>query len=101
MATCRGQGSAAHRGCEKLLWSGAMLGAHIDGLLERAAAGERLSAEEGLLLYREADLNGLGLAANAVRQLRVPGKIVTYLVDRNINYSNVCTTNCTFCGFYL
>ncbi len=77
-----------------------MLGAHIDELLERAAAGKRLSAEEGLLLYREADLNDLGLAANAVRQLRVPGKIVTYLVDRNINYSNVCTTNCTFCGFY-
>ena len=77
-----------------------MLAAHVDELLARAAAGARLSAEEGLLLYREADLNDLGLAANAVRQLRVPGNIVTYLVDRNINYSNVCTTNCTFCGFY-
>jgi cyclic dehypoxanthinyl futalosine synthase len=77
-----------------------MLGSHIDELLERASVGERLSAEEGLLLYSEADLNDLGLAANAVRQLRVPGNTVTYLVDRNINYTNVCTTNCTFCGFY-
>jgi cyclic dehypoxanthinyl futalosine synthase len=77
-----------------------MLGSHIDELLERASAGERISAEEGLLLYREADLNDLGLAAGAVRQLRVPGNTVTYLVDRNINYTNVCTTNCTFCGFY-
>lgn len=77
-----------------------MLSAHIDDLLQRASQGQRLSAEEGLLLYREAELNDLGLAANAARQLRVPGNTVTYLVDRNINYTNVCTTNCTFCGFY-
>lgn len=77
-----------------------MLSAHIDDLLQRASQGQRLSAEEGLLLYREAELNDLGLAANAARQLRVPGNRVTYLVDRNINYTNVCTTNCTFCGFY-
>lgn len=69
-------------------------------LLDKAAAGERLTAEEGLTLYCEADLLDLGLAANAVRQLRVPGRIVTYLVDRNLNYTNVCITNCTFCGFY-
>lgn len=77
-----------------------MLSAHIDDLLQRASEGRRLSAEEGLLLYREADLNDLGIAANAARQVHLPGRIVTYLVDRNINYTNVCTTNCTFCGFY-
>lgn len=77
-----------------------MLSAHIDDLLQRASEGKRLSPEEGLLLYREADLNDLGLAASAARQVRVPGKIATYLVDRNINYTNVCTTNCSFCGFY-
>ncbi|HEX5692227.1 MAG TPA: cyclic dehypoxanthinyl futalosine synthase [Roseiflexaceae bacterium] len=71
-----------------------------DYLLDKAAAGERLSFDDGLLLYREADLLQLGLAANAARQLRVPGRIVTYLVDRNINYTNVCTTDCSFCGFY-
>jgi cyclic dehypoxanthinyl futalosine synthase len=72
----------------------------VDLLLDKAAAGERLSFEEGLLLYREADLLSLGLAANSARQLRVPGRVVTYLVDRNINYTNVCTTDCSFCGFY-
>jgi cyclic dehypoxanthinyl futalosine synthase len=72
----------------------------VDYLLDKAAAGERLSFEEGLLLYREADLLPLGMAANAARQLRVPGRVVTYLVDRNINYTNVCTTDCSFCGFY-
>ncbi len=69
-------------------------------LLDKAAAGERLTPEEGLHLYAEADLLDLGMAADAVRQLRVPGNIVTYLVDRNVNYTNVCTTNCQFCGFY-
>ncbi|HEY1013004.1 MAG TPA: cyclic dehypoxanthinyl futalosine synthase [Herpetosiphonaceae bacterium] len=69
-------------------------------LLDKAASGARLSADEGLQLYREAELLDLGMAANQVRQLRVPGNIVTYLVDRNVNYTNVCTTNCQFCGFY-
>ncbi len=69
-------------------------------LLEKAAAGERIYFDEGLQLYREASLIELGMAANAARQLRVPGRVVTYLVDRNINYTNVCTVNCQFCGFY-
>ncbi len=72
----------------------------VDHLLDKAAAGERLSFDEGLLLYREADLLSLGMAANAARQLHTPGRVITYLVDRNINYTNVCTTDCTFCGFY-
>lgn len=69
-------------------------------LLDKAAAGERLYFHEALQLYRDADLIDLGMAANAARQVRVPGRLVTYLVDRNINYTNVCTVNCQFCGFY-
>ncbi len=72
----------------------------VDYLLDKAATGARLTPEEGLILYAQADLLDLGLAADAVRQLRVPGNLVTYLVDRNVNYTNVCTTNCQFCGFY-
>ncbi|NJN65310.1 MAG: dehypoxanthine futalosine cyclase [Chloroflexaceae bacterium] len=72
----------------------------VSYLLEKAAAGERLYFEEGLTIYRQAGLLELGMAARAARQLRVPGNIVTYLVDRNINYTNVCVTNCQFCGFY-
>lgn len=72
----------------------------VSYLLEKAAAGERLYFEEGLTMYREASLLELGKAASAARQMRVPGNIVTYLVDRNINYTNVCITNCQFCGFH-
>ncbi|NJP06966.1 MAG: dehypoxanthine futalosine cyclase [Chloroflexaceae bacterium] len=77
-----------------------MPGASTAYLLDKAAAGERLYFDEALQIYQEAELTELGMAANAVRQLRAPGRIVTYLVDRNINYTNVCTVNCQFCGFY-
>ena len=74
--------------------------ASLDGLLSRAAEGQRLSAAEGLRLGAEASLFDLGLAADAVRQRRHPEGVVTYIVDRNVNYTNVCTTNCRFCAFY-
>ncbi len=72
----------------------------LDGLLSRAADGERLSAAEGLRIGAEASLFDLGLAADAVRKRRHPEGVVTYIVDRNVNYTNVCTTSCRFCAFY-
>ena len=60
----------------------------------------RLSVEEATLIYEEADLNELMHAAHIRRKQMVPGNEVTYLVDRNINYTNVCTINCQFCSFY-
>ncbi len=72
----------------------------LDGLLSRAADGDRLSAAEGLRLGAEASLFDLGLAADAVRKRRHPEGVVTYIVDRNVNYTNVCTTSCRFCAFY-
>lgn len=74
--------------------------ASISYVLGKAAAGERIYFDECVRLYQEADLLELGMAANAARKLRVPDNIVTYLVDRNINYTNVCITACQFCGFY-
>jgi cyclic dehypoxanthinyl futalosine synthase len=74
--------------------------ASLDSLLSRAAEGERLSASEGLRLGADASLFDLGLAADAVRQRRHPDGVVTYIVDRNVNYTNVCTTSCRFCAFY-
>jgi cyclic dehypoxanthinyl futalosine synthase len=71
-----------------------------DDLLQRAVAGERLSLEDGLRLYREASIDELTRAADAVRQRKHPEGIVTYLVDRNINYTNVCIIDCGFCAFY-
>lgn len=72
----------------------------IDTLLSRAADGERLSASEGERLLAEAKLFDLGLAADAVRKRKHPKGVVTYIVDRNVNYTNVCTTSCRFCAFY-
>ncbi len=72
----------------------------LDGLLARAAEGERLSAAEGERLVGDASLFDLGLAADAVRRRKHPHEVVTYIVDRNVNYTNVCTTSCRFCAFY-
>jgi cyclic dehypoxanthinyl futalosine synthase len=72
----------------------------LDGLLARAAEGARLSAAEGERLVADASLFDLGLAADAVRRRKHPHDVVTYIVDRNVNYTNVCTTSCRFCAFY-
>ena len=68
-------------------------------LLTKAASGERLSPQEAVKLY-DLPLFDLAAAAHAVRQRRTDPEVVTYLIDRNINYSNVCNVGCAFCGFY-
>ncbi|MDR0826507.1 MAG: dehypoxanthine futalosine cyclase [Desulfovibrio sp.] len=60
----------------------------------------RLSEEEAKILYSEADLYSLGALAHAARLARHPGNMVTYVADRNINYSNVCVCACRFCAFF-
>ncbi|GIG69376.1 cyclic dehypoxanthinyl futalosine synthase [Phytomonospora endophytica] len=72
----------------------------IDEVLQRAADGGRISPEEALALYEQAPFHALGEAADVVRRRRYPDGIVTYLIDRNINYTNVCVTACKFCAFY-
>ncbi|NDC37099.1 MAG: CofH family radical SAM protein [Proteobacteria bacterium] len=62
--------------------------------------GLRINRLEAKVLWHKAPLHELGRLASLSRQRAVPGQIVTYLVDRNINYTNVCNTDCTFCGFY-
>jgi cyclic dehypoxanthinyl futalosine synthase len=69
-------------------------------VLGRAAAGAEITAEEGALLLRDAALFPLGRAADAVRRRLHPDGVVTYIVDRNINYTNVCACGCLFCAFY-
>ncbi len=68
--------------------------------LARARGGGRLSWDEGLALFREATLLEAGAAADAVRRRKHPPERVTYQVDRNINYTNVCIYRCAFCAFY-
>ena len=72
----------------------------VSDILQRSADGGRISPDEALLLYTEAPLHELGCAADAVRRRRYPDGVVTYLIDRNINYTNVCVTACKFCAFY-
>ena len=69
-------------------------------ILKRAVNGERLSAEEGVLLFENGELLELGLAADAVCRRLHPESFRTYVVDRNVNYTNVCVSKCKFCAFY-
>src|SRR5215472_7561460 len=59
-----------------------------------------LSKAEALDLFRSDDLVGIGMEADAVRRRLHPDEVVTYIIDRNINYTNFCTEYCTFCAFY-
>ncbi len=69
-------------------------------LLLKSLRGERLSLEEGVALWEGASLLELGHAANEVRKRFHPHEQVTFVVDRNINYTNICITHCKFCNFY-
>jgi cyclic dehypoxanthinyl futalosine synthase len=68
--------------------------------LQRAIDGQRPTYEEGVTLLREAGLHQLGQAANAICRRLHPEPYRTYNIDRNINYTNVCTAVCDFCAFY-
>ena len=59
-----------------------------------------LTKQEALDLFRSDDLIGIGMEADAVRRKLHPEGVVTYVIDRNINYTNLCTEYCTFCAFY-
>ena len=72
----------------------------LDTALQKGADGERLDADEAELLDEKAPLVELGLAADARRRVLHPDGVVTYIVSRNVNYTNVCTTACSFCAFY-
>jgi cyclic dehypoxanthinyl futalosine synthase len=71
----------------------------ITKLLEKSVAGQRLTPEEGLQLLESHDLAALGRAADAVSRRLHPEPYRTYNIDRNINYTNICTSGCRFCAF--
>lgn len=72
----------------------------IGPILEKALGGERISPEEGLRLLHSHDLAAIGSAADQVSRRLHPEPYRTYNVDRNINYTNICTAVCDFCAFY-
>lgn len=76
----------------------ALLPRELRGIHDKVAAGGRISDEEALTLYATKDLNALGAIANLVRE-RKNGNVATYILNRYINYSNVCLLSCQFCAF--
>ncbi len=69
-------------------------------ILDRAMSGRRISEEEAVHLFHHAELQDLGTAAHAVRCRENGPDRVSYVVDRNVNYTNVCSVHCSFCAFY-
>lgn len=69
-------------------------------IAEKVLGGEALGFSEALHLHDHADLPTLGMLADHVRERLHPERVVTYIVDRNINPTNVCITDCGFCAFY-
>lgn len=81
----------------------ARLGAYADAIervADKVRGGERIDAEEALLLHERADVGLIGELADLVRWRLNPAPVVTYIVDRNINPYNACITDCGFCAFY-
>jgi cyclic dehypoxanthinyl futalosine synthase len=72
----------------------------IDTIAATVQAGGRVTADEALELYRHAPTALLGRLADAVRARKHPEAVVTYIIDRNVNYTNVCVAKCNFCAFY-
>ena len=72
----------------------------IQPILDRALSGQRISPDECTQLLESNDIARMGVAADTVRERRHPDNVVTYIIDRNINYTNVCNVVCTFCAFY-
>ncbi|MFH7325619.1 cyclic dehypoxanthinyl futalosine synthase [Desulfurivibrio sp. C05AmB] len=72
----------------------------VNLISDKVLAGERLTAAESLELLAGADLMRLGLLADAVRRRLHPEPVVTYIIDRNINYTDICISACKFCAFF-
>ena len=69
-------------------------------IVNKVTAGERVSVDEALSLYNEGSIHLLGFLADAIRKRLHPDPAVTYVIDRNINYTDICISACKFCAFY-
>ncbi len=76
--------------------TGSLMGRIVDKIRE----GERIDPAEGVYLLEEGDLLVLGRLADEVRSRKHPEGVVTFVIDRNINYTNICVSGCRFCAFY-
>ena len=69
-------------------------------ILEKAVEGERITDDEALALLASRDLVSVGRAANEIRNRKADPTRITFIIDRNLNYTNICYTDCEFCAFY-
>jgi cyclic dehypoxanthinyl futalosine synthase len=72
----------------------------IDQIVDKVRGGGRVDADEALALYRQAPTAVLGHLADGLRARKHPDSVITYIIDRNVNYTNVCVARCAFCAFY-
>src|SRR4051812_28819410 len=72
----------------------------VDHIARKVRRAERLGPDEALALYRHAPTPLLGRLAGLIRERKHPEPVVTYIIDRNVNYTNVCVAECNFCAFY-
>src|SRR5438876_4104569 len=72
----------------------------VDRIAKKVLDGGRVDRAEALELYRRAPTHLLGHLADSIRARKHPDRIVTYIIDRNVNYTNVCVARCNFCAFY-
>lgn len=72
----------------------------VDTIFKKNAANQRMVSDEALTLLSDAEILALAAGANCKRRALHPEPVVTYVVDRNINYTNVCRSGCLFCAFY-
>ncbi len=72
----------------------------LNSLCDKVLAGERLTINEAEMLAENADLYQLGFLANSIRKRLHPDPVVTYVIDRNINYTDICISACKFCAFF-
>ena len=72
----------------------------VDIAARKVRTGARLTRDDAVTLYRHASTHQLGTLADLVRARKHPDGVVTYIVDRNVNYTNVCVARCNFCAFY-
>jgi cyclic dehypoxanthinyl futalosine synthase len=72
----------------------------VDAILEKALDGERIADDEALALLRSRELVAIGRVADELRNRKVDPDRITFIVDRNLNYTNICVTDCDFCAFY-
>jgi cyclic dehypoxanthinyl futalosine synthase len=72
----------------------------VEAVLEKALEGERIADDEAVVLLRSRELVPIGRVADELRNRKVDPDRITFIVDRNLNYTNICVTDCDFCAFY-